>query len=57
MNLRISDFLMHGEESSKLSRHVIELGKRSLMSKWMVIIYWFFPLILDNHVVHGHTND
>jgi hypothetical protein len=28
MNLCISNFLMHGEESSKIGRHVIKLGKR-----------------------------
>jgi hypothetical protein len=55
MLLSVADFHMHGEKSRKLSGHlVIKLCKRIYIVVGMIII-WFSPLTLNNHVVQDQT--
>jgi hypothetical protein len=47
--------LKHGDERSKLSRHlVINFSKRPLTLKGHVL--WISTLTLDDHVVYDHTD-
>jgi hypothetical protein len=51
MLLGVADFHMHGEESRKLSGHlVIKLCKRTYVVVCIIII-WLSPLTLNNHIV------
>jgi hypothetical protein len=53
--LDVADFHMYGEESRKLSGHlIIKLCKMTYIVV-RVIIIWFSPLTLNNHVVQDHT--
>jgi hypothetical protein len=55
MFLGVADFHMPDEESRKFSGHlIIKLCKRTYVVICMIII-WFSPLTVNNHVVHDHT--
>jgi hypothetical protein len=59
MHYWVSDLLTYGDEGSLGWRHlVIRLCKRSLSVVWLVLLdqtHWVLPLILNDHVVQGHT--
>jgi hypothetical protein len=45
---------MHLGESNKLGRYLLNLSKRSLKIKWMVIILRCITLTLNDQVVYDH---
>jgi hypothetical protein len=54
MNTGILDFFMHLRKKSKLGRYMLNLSRRSLKIKWMVLIRWCVALILNDDGVHDH---
>ena len=56
MSSLVSDFLTHGQESGPLSRNlVIDIRKRTLLEKRLIIVHRICALILNDHVVHDHA--
>jgi hypothetical protein len=50
------EFLYSSGEKQQSGLVVLNLRKRSLKIKWMVIIRWYIVLTLNDLVVHDHTS-